>query len=121
MKRISVSFYDEIYKIIEAIAKEEGLPSMAHCIRELVDLAIKLKAAAKEASQKNDKNEVLTLVSELKNLFQNNLNWVLETRLLVRYLVENHPGDDRQNQIEILKKYKKSANDYIKGLYGEKI
>ena len=72
MKRISVSFYDEIYKIIEAIAKEEGLPSLAHCIRELVDLALKLKAAAKESSQKNDKNEVLTLVSELKNLFQNN-------------------------------------------------
>ncbi len=121
MKRVSISFYDEIYKKLEERMQITGSPSIAQCVRELIDLALKIESAAKESHGKSEENNLIHAMTELKNLFKNNLNWSLESRLLTRFLVEHHPSGDRENMIDVLNKYKKTANDYVAGLYGEKI
>src|ERR1700733_3180230 len=120
MKRISIGFYDEVCEQLKEIMKEEGLPTLAQCIRELVDLALRIKNSAKNSNAKNDETNLLNAVSELKNLFKNNMSWSLETRLLTRFLVENHVSGNGEKRIDILEKYQKSAVDYVQGLYGER-
>lgn len=121
MKRISVSFYDEKYQILEEMVRNNESSSVAQSVRELVDLGIKLREVAKNSdSQKND-DTITPLFLELKKLFKNMLSWGLETRLLARFLVENFPGVEQEKMMAISKQYKKTAQDYIEGLYEEKI
>jgi metal-responsive CopG/Arc/MetJ family transcriptional regulator len=121
MKRISVSFYDEIHEKLEERMKNGGTPSVAQCVRELVDLGLRIEASAKEVKKKDEENDVMTSVLELKKLLKNTLKWSLEGRLLARFLVKNHPSSDDEKRDKILDEYKSSANNYVDGLYGEKI
>ena len=119
MKRITISFYEEIYDKLEARMQKNESASIAQSVRELVDLGLRIEEAAAIDEEKNDENSVEKSILELKNLLKNNLNWALETRLLTRLLVEHNINDHADNKAAILEKYKKSATDYIKGLYGE--
>jgi hypothetical protein len=121
MKRISVGFYDEVCEQLEQIRKEDGLSTLAQCVREMVDLGIRIKAASKNSIEKNTDEPIITAINELKKLFKNNMSWSLETRLLTRFLVENHTSEEGDKRTDILDQYKKSSIDYIQGLYGEKI
>jgi hypothetical protein len=119
MKRTTVTFYDEIYQNLESRAQEKGLQSIAQCVRELVDLGMKIEKAAFKSNEKEEGMDVLQAILELKNLLKNNLNWSLETRLLTRFLVENHPDSNKEKKVEILEKYKESANNHVKELVGD--
>jgi hypothetical protein len=121
MKRISIGFYDEVCDQLEQIRKEDGLSTLAQCVREMVDLAIRIRTASKKSTEKMADDPVIAAVNELKKLFKSNMNWSLETRLLARFLVENHTSGDGEKRTDILDQYKKSSIDYIQGLYGEKI
>lgn len=121
MKRISISLYDEEYASIEKIMKEESIHSIAQCVRELISLALKIKLAAANSAPQNDDNELRDAILELKNFLKSGLSWTLETRLLTRFLVENHSANTPEKLFEILEKYKVSATQYVSGLYGDKI
>jgi len=116
MKRINVTFYDETYDKLDTRRQNNGGKSIAHGVRELVDLGFRTE----EALQKNDKNGIKNDSEMLIAMLKKNLIWALEARLLTRYLVENLPGMDREKQIETLEKYKQSAVDYIEGMFDEK-
>lgn len=117
MKRITVTFYDEINVQLEERAQKNGLDSVSQCVRELVELGLRVEAAAEKSVVENEENETKKLLDELKSHMKNNLTWALETRLLTRFLVENNNTDSRESRTEILQKYKASAADYIEGLY----
>ncbi len=117
MKRINVTLFDETYEKLEVRMKNNGEKSIAHSIRELVDLGLKIEAAAEKNNENTGENDFEKLLEMLKR----NLNWALETRLLTRHLVENLPGSSKEKQIDILNKYKESANQYIKGFLGETV
>lgn len=121
MKRISISFYDEIYEKLEQRMKKLGSPSVAQSVRELVDMALKIESAAKESNVNTYEDKVIAAINELKKLFKADLNWSLETRLLARFLVDNHESGNGEKRADILEQYKKTATDYVQGLYGEKI
>ncbi len=121
MKRITVTFYDEINAQLEERAKRNGLDSVSQCVRELVELGLRVEAAAEKSETENEEDETKKLLDELKIFMKSNLTWSLETRLLTRFLVEKHPSELSDNKTEILQKYKASANDYIEGLYKGKI
>lgn len=118
MKRISISFYDDIYKKLDERKKEEGLSSVAQCVRELVDLGLKIESASKENEPKNNESDQLL---EIKSLLKNGLIWSLEARLLARYLVEKQAYKNDEDVKETLEKYKLSSLNYVQGLYNEKI
>ena len=119
MKRISIGFYDEVCDQLEQIRNEDGLSTLAQCVREIVDLGIRVRKAAKKSTETMAEDPVIAAVNELKKLFKSNMNWSLETRLLARFLVENHTSQDGEKRTDILDQYKKSSIDYIQGLYGE--
>ncbi len=121
MKRITVTFYDEINVQLEERAKKNGLDSVSQCVRELVELGLKIEAAAEKSVEQTDENDIKKSLDELKNYIKSSLTWSLETRLLTRFLVEKHPGEMAEDKSEILQKYKASASNYVEGLYGDKI
>lgn len=109
MKRINVTFYDEIYEKIAARAEKNRSKSIAEQVRELVELGLKIEAASENQNTENQSEQMLSML-------KNNLIWSLETRLLARYLVERLPEIDKQNHIEILDKYREKASDYVEGM-----
>ena len=117
MKRINITFYDETIDKLETRRQSNGEKSIAQGVRELVDLGFRTEDAIK----KNDKNKNKNDIDKLIGMLKKNLTWALEARLLTRYLVENLPGTNKENQIEILEKYKQSAVDHIEGMLDEKV
>lgn len=112
MKRINVSLYDEVYENLEARAQKTGSRSISQQIRELIDLGLKVEAAA----QQNDETDLASGHEKIIGMLKNNLIWTLEARLLARYIVEQLPDADKQNHLEILEKYKEKANHYVEGM-----
>lgn len=119
MERITVSFYDEINEKIKERARKKGISSMAQCIRELVELALKFEEMAEKSEETLQENDLLSILSEIKNLLKNNLNWSLETRFLSRFLIETHPNVSKEKQVEVLQKYKERAQEFVNGLLQE--
>jgi glutamate synthase domain-containing protein 3 len=117
MKRINVTFYDETYEALEARMKINGEKSLAPGVRELVNLGLKIEEAAQENNENRRENELEKILLLLKN----HLTWLLETRLLARYLVEHFPESSKEKQAEILEKYKESAIHFVKGMFGESV
>lgn len=70
MKRTTVTFYDEIYQKLENRAQENKTQSVAQCVRELVDLGIKIEEAASKSNGKDDKPDLLQAILEIKNLLK---------------------------------------------------
>lgn len=112
MKRINVTLYDEVYENLEERANKNGSKSISQQIRELVDLGLKVEAAA----EKNGEDARDFDPEKLFEMLKNNLVWALETRLLARYIVERLPDADKQNHLEVLEKYKEKANHYVEGM-----
>ena len=112
MKRTNVTLYDEVYENLEARAHKNGSKSISQQIRELIDLGLKVEAAAQQNGELGSDVEQEKILGMLKN----NMIWALETRLLARYIVEKLPDADKQNHIEILEKYKEKANHYVEGM-----
>jgi metal-responsive CopG/Arc/MetJ family transcriptional regulator len=52
MNRINVTFYDETIEKLEERMKINGGKSIAHCIRELVDLGLKVEKITNGRNQK---------------------------------------------------------------------
>ena len=119
MNRINVTFYDETYEKLEQRMKNKSIKSIAHCIRELVDLGLKIEEAASKNDENQGEDEVMDMLIDLKKQLKNNLVWSLETRLLSRYLVENISEDDQDKKLAILEKYKKKANQHIEKMLGK--
>lgn len=119
MRRTTITFDDEIYQKIEGRMKKNEIPSVAECIRELIDLALRIEEAAAKSKGKEDEMDPLQAIQTLKNLLKNNLAWSLETRLLTRFLVESQDDISQSKKAEILEKYKESASNFVNGLMNE--
>lgn len=119
MKRINVTFYDETYEKLEAHMSKSKSKSISHCIRELVDLGLRVTEAAQKNNNGEEEDEILNAVTKIQKQLKSNLGWVLETRLLTRYMVENLQCNVDENKIDVLEKYKESANNYVKGMFAE--
>lgn len=122
MKRISVSFYDEIYEQLEAHCKKINGTSIAQCVRELVDLGLKVEAAKEEKDeQPNDLKALQTMVDKLKKMVEQNLSWSLETRLISRTLLEHSKDLSDSEPKELLVELKEKAEVYVKGMCGDTV
>ncbi len=113
MRRPTITFTDEMYEKLENRMRENRLKSISECVRELVDLGLRIEESASKSTEKEDEIDLLTAVLELKNLLKNNLSWSLESRLLTRFLVETNPADTQENKISILEQCKNKAQNHV--------
>jgi hypothetical protein len=114
MKRINVTFYDEIIEKLEARTKAKKYGSVAQSIRELIDLGLRIEEAANQNSDKrNEKDELGIVVDVMKN----NLRWTLESLLIIRQILEriNANGNDQTN--EILQHCKEQALNHVNKMF----
>ncbi len=66
MKRINVGFYNDTLEKIKVRMEKKALTSQADCIRELVELGLKVEEAAeKNAGQETGEDILLTLLSKI--------------------------------------------------------
>ena len=119
MDRYTITFYEEISEKIKERAQRKGISSIAQCIRELVELALKFEEMTEKSEGSLQENDLVSLLSEIKNLLKNNLNWSLETRFLSRFLIENNPNVTKEKQTEVLQKFKERAQDLVNGMLQE--
>lgn len=113
MQRITISFHDENFEKLKIRAEKHNHP-VAQTARELVDLGLKIEDAASSDKQTHS-NDLTDSLVELKTMMKANLLWVLETRLLSRFLIENHANTVPEKRMEILNLYKQKAQEYVDG------
>jgi Arc/MetJ-type ribon-helix-helix transcriptional regulator len=113
MHRPTVTFSEEIYAKLKNRMQEKGFKSLSDCIRNLVELMLKIEEAASKSKENNDETDILSEILQLKYLLKNNLIWSLESRLLARLLVETNPAISNENNIDILEQYKNKAQNHV--------
>jgi hypothetical protein len=115
MRRINVSFYDEVLEDLEERTKEKKSGSLAQSIRELVDLGRKIEKTAAEHHQNDELSDQNIIAESLKNI----MRWVLESLLISRQLMMNQSENNQDENEVLLKKCKEQAMSHVKKLFPE--
>jgi len=116
MRRINVTFYDEVLEDLEDRTKEKKSGSLAQSIRELVDLGRKLeKSVAEKNNEIHEPNDLNIMTESLKNI----MGWVLESLLISRQLMMNRDDVNQDESEALLKKCKEQAMNHVKKLFPE--
>lgn len=113
MERTSITFDDEIWYQLQQRAVKNGGQSIAQCVRELVDLGLKVEAHAEESGAKEP---MTAMLDDLKKLAELGLQYSLEARLIGRFLVANVPDCDEEKRAEVLEKYPDRVIQHVKKL-----
>lgn len=116
MKRLNITFYDEIIEKLSVRTKVKKCGSNAQSVRELVDLGFQIEEAA---SRKNEDKSESDGLSFMMDAMKNNLKWTLEILLIARQMMELLSDDDNENTNEMLKKCKEQAMNHIKKIFSE--
>lgn len=116
MKRLNITFYDEIIEKLSARTKIKKCGSNAQSVRELVDLGFQIEEVA---SRKNEDKSESDGLSFMMDAMKNNLKWTLEILLIARQMMELLSDDDNENTNEMLKKCKEQAMNHIKKIFSE--
>ena len=112
MNQISVTFSKKLEGKLRQNAKKKDL-SISQYIRELVEIGLQVEEAATKNLTQNSNSE--TQSSPL-DLWENSLTWELESRYLLRFLVEQASLDDKLKAKYILDTAKTKAEAFVKGL-----
>jgi len=116
MRRINVTFYDEVLEDLEDRTKEKKSRSLAQSIRELVDLGRKLeKSVAEKNTEIHEPNDLSIMTESLKNI----MRWVLESLLISRQLMMSRDDINQDESDALLKKCKEQAMNHVKKLLPE--
>lgn len=122
MKRINATFSDEMFKKLESYKTIAGLATFAECVHQLVALGLQ-----KEKANILTTNDVslppqstpsispeLTELLAIKKMLMNHSSWVMESRLLNRYLVAHMPNQPKEMGLKILQHFKTRVGDFIR-------
>jgi len=106
MRRITVNFSDSYFNHLQESARDKGI-SLAHYARGLIDFGRQVEeATAQSTALDGAKNKAVPKLDETKELWKNSLLCVLESRYLLRYLVDNltHlPSEKRDVVLNVVK------------------
>jgi hypothetical protein len=109
MEKITIKLDDSLFKKMQERIENKGCETMSQCARELIDLGLRIEEAA--ASQGDKEGEIIhpLLLEMLKNI----MIWSLDTRLLVRFLVEKKSDYDVNEMADFMKKAKERAIIFV--------
>lgn len=114
MSRVTITLSDDLFNKIDDIRQKKRLSSAAQCIRELIELALRIEEVSKNSAAAKDKaSEELKAILEVKELLKNNMIWSMEARFLSRALISNTPSLDRNQANEIFEKCKSKATAHV--------
>jgi len=116
MKRINVTFYDEIFEKLEVRTKEKRCGSIAQSVRELIDLALRIEETA---NNKNGDKSDSDGLSFMVDIMKNNLKWSLEALLIIRQVSKQVSEVESDNPDEMLKQCKEQALNHLKKMFPE--
>lgn len=117
MEQITMKVDETFYEKIKIRMEKKGCKTIAQCTRELAELGMRIEEAAASQEGKNDENDMsLALV----NLLKTNLTWSLETRFIVRFLLENWNNLDSAKPCDFIEKAKQRATVVIEDLMKNK-
>jgi hypothetical protein len=106
MKRSSINLSNEDYKKIQAQAEKKSI-ALADYIRHLIQLGLKVEEAAEHHSNGHS-NHSASLDPQKKLL-----TWELESRYLIRYLIQNGFERSRSERNAFLKEAKQKATSRV--------
>jgi len=110
MEKITIKINDELFKKMNTRMEKTDCKSISQCARELIDLGLKIEEAA--SLQEGEKAEH-GIDPMLLEILKNSLIWSLETRLLVRFLVDNNMDSDASKTSDLMKKAKDKAIEHV--------
>ena len=109
MRRITVTFSDASFLRLQAAANQKEL-SLAEYIRTLVETGCQVEEMTlRQTTENTEKKPSATSQDKTKNRRQNNLACVLESRYLLRYLVDNLAHIPREKRALVLTTVKEKA------------
>jgi hypothetical protein len=111
MKALSIRFDEETYENLRQNSEKKAL-AIAEYARRLIEIGLRVEMAA-------SKNTGKTSEDELKELWQKELSWTLETRFLTRFLVEKLLASDEKDNLQFMKEARIKAENYVLGMMGE--
>src|SRR5438477_11534454 len=106
MQKITVKVEDDVYKKVEARSVKNGCKTISQCARELIELGIKIEEAALLQEGENAHNAIDPMLLEI---LKNSLIWSMETRLLVRLLVDKNVDSNAGQTMDLMKTAKDKA------------
>lgn len=112
MKKITIKLDDTLFKKMQDRIEANGCESMSQCARELIDLGLRIEEVA--ASQGDNENDAIHPL--LLEMLKNSMIWLLETRLLVRFLVEKKSDNNADEMEDFMKKAKARAIVFVNEL-----
>jgi hypothetical protein len=120
MRRITINFPQAAFEQLQknAIKKEV---SLAYYLRELVEIGRQVEEAAslqKEAAEQ--KNNADFLPESDAHLWKHDLLWTLESRYLLRYLVDNMSDQSAEKREAVLGTAKEKAQVLVEELLSGK-
>lgn len=114
MEPITIKLDSEFIEKLKARMVKKGCKTLSQCARELMDLAMRIEDAAQSDDAVNDDNG---LSPELMELFKTNLIWSLETRFMLRFLLENWKGMESVNTTFFMEKAKERAANAVHEMF----
>lgn len=116
MKRITISIPPEDLEKIERLAQQKGL-ILSECLRMLIRIGFAVEEAATEENS-NKRSQFLN-VDEQILLWETQLTWQQETRLLVRHLVDTLIQASLKDRDALLEDAKQKAQSLVGTLMGQ--
>lgn len=117
MRRITVTFPDDDFEALQRQAAKKSI-SLAHYLRELVDIGRQVEEATAQQSALGDAKPTSSHLKDPKELWKNSLLSVLESRYLIRYLVDHLDGQSSEKRDAVLNAVKEKAHTLVTELLG---
>jgi len=120
MQRVTISFPEETLRALEKNAANRGL-SLAHYLRELVEQGLRLEGAEGQLT-----TPISPVVSEKLSaegdvdFCQLPLEWALESRYLLRYLVDSLVQQSAEKRAAVLRTAAEKAQKFVTELWQSK-
>lgn len=119
MKRISITFYDELVDLLESNAKEKNI-SLAQYVRKLVEVGLKVETYSNQQNetQNSIEDQFENLKLDLQKWLQKILVADYESLYLLRYMIPQMLGKEKEKHLEFMKKAKLHAEGFVHGALG---
>jgi len=120
MQRVTISFPEETLKDLEKNAANRGL-SLAHYLRELVELGLRLEGVESQLPTPISQASLEKTAAEGGVDFcKLPLEWALESRYLLRYLVDSLVQHSAEKRAAVLSTATEKAQKFVAELWQNK-
>ena len=116
MRKLTIKLDEDLFQKLSKRSNKKGDQMLSQSARELIQLGLRVEESTESIHNNNDENALEKLSFYLKNLLQTHMTWVLETKFLAQFLVENKCGEGANKSLEFMDKAKEKAKSYVNEL-----